>query len=183
MFFVSSMILFSFGDYVIDEAGGRGARGKKTKQVNHDSIDFITYYDTIVQFIKNHEGFMPKSYYCAGGYLTIGYGHVILPNESYTTITEEQATNILKNDLNYSINYVKNLTCLTGKKLLIAGHFCYSYGIGYFSKSKMRFLMENNLNLDKEMLNHNFYINQFNHKVYSEYILNIRKFELRLWKK
>ena len=45
------------------------------------------------------EGFRSEPYVCAGGYLTIGYGHKLLPSDSYKIISPEKAQQILENDL------------------------------------------------------------------------------------
>ena len=52
-----------------------------------------------VELIKSFEGFKAEPYVCAGGYLTIGYGHKLLPSDSYKTVNIEKAHQILENDL------------------------------------------------------------------------------------
>jgi len=52
-----------------------------------------------IELIKMFEGFKPEPYVCSGGYLTIGYGHKLLPSDSYKQITIEKAEIILQNDL------------------------------------------------------------------------------------
>lgn len=52
-----------------------------------------------VDLVKKFEGFSSKVYLCAGKKRTIGYGHVILPNENYENIQEEMAEDLLKRDL------------------------------------------------------------------------------------
>lgn len=52
-----------------------------------------------VELIKLFEGFKSEPYVCAGGYLTIGYGHKLLPSDPYKIITPEKAVQILENDL------------------------------------------------------------------------------------
>lgn len=52
-----------------------------------------------IKLIKMLEGFKAEAYVCAGGYLTIGYGHKLLPSDPYKVITEEKAEQILHNDL------------------------------------------------------------------------------------
>jgi lysozyme len=52
-----------------------------------------------IELIKSFEGFKPEPYICAGGYLTIGYGHKLLPSDPYKIITQEKAIQILENDL------------------------------------------------------------------------------------
>lgn len=52
-----------------------------------------------IKLIKSLEGFRAEPYVCAGGYLTIGYGHRLLPSDSYKKISREKAEQILENDL------------------------------------------------------------------------------------
>ena len=52
-----------------------------------------------IELIKSLEGFRSEPYVCAGGYLTIGYGHKLLPSDSYKIISPEKAQQILENDL------------------------------------------------------------------------------------
>lgn len=52
-----------------------------------------------IELIKQFEGFKPEPYVCSGGYLTIGYGHKLLPSDNYKTINIEKAGVILENDL------------------------------------------------------------------------------------
>lgn len=52
------------------------------------------------RFIRVWETFKPEPYLCPAGVNTIGYGHAILPAESFPgPITEAQAEAILANDL------------------------------------------------------------------------------------
>jgi lysozyme len=52
-----------------------------------------------IELIKHFEGFKREPYICAGGYLTIGYGHKLLPSDPYKNITPQKAHQILENDL------------------------------------------------------------------------------------
>ncbi|MGL5149361.1 MAG: SH3 domain-containing protein [Clostridium sp.] len=72
--------------------------------VHKDYITFSSASDNkistgLINFIKAYEGFRAEPYYCAAGVLTIGYGHAIRPGESFTSITEAQATELLIQDL------------------------------------------------------------------------------------
>jgi lysozyme len=49
--------------------------------------------------IKESEGFSATAYKCPAGIWTIGYGHVILPHESFTEITEQQGEYLLIKDV------------------------------------------------------------------------------------
>lgn len=52
-----------------------------------------------IELIKKYEGLKLQKYLCPGGYWTIGYGHKLKPDESYESITEEEAFNLLIQDL------------------------------------------------------------------------------------
>lgn len=52
-----------------------------------------------IDLIKYFESFSAEPYLCPANYLTIGYGHRILPNENFEKITEEEAEIILKKDM------------------------------------------------------------------------------------
>ena len=55
--------------------------------------------DRGLNLIKQFEGFSAKPYVCAGGRWTIGYCHVILPDETFTEITEDEAIVLLSRDV------------------------------------------------------------------------------------
>ena len=49
-------------------------------------------------FIARFEGFRATPYVCPAGKRTVGFGHVILPGEFFTTVTRDQALTMLKTD-------------------------------------------------------------------------------------
>jgi len=55
-----------------------------------------------IELVKEFEGFRSEPYLCPAGYLTIGYGHVVTPQEKerlVKSITEEEALRLLVWDL------------------------------------------------------------------------------------
>ena len=50
-----------------------------------------------IDLVKRHEGFISNTYLCPSGYKTIGFGH---RTDEMTTITEPEAENLLRRDLN-----------------------------------------------------------------------------------
>ena len=62
-----------------------------------------------INLIKQYEGFSAKKYLCPAGYSTIGYGHRVMPYETYTTITEKQAERFLYQDIEDSEDIVNTL--------------------------------------------------------------------------
>ncbi len=62
---------------------------KTGTRISQKGLDLITGY----------EGFEPKPYRCQAEKLTIGYGHVIQPGETFTSITEQEAKELFRKDL------------------------------------------------------------------------------------
>lgn len=52
-----------------------------------------------VELIKHFEGFRQTPYVCAGGYLTIGFGHKLLPSDRFNSVSLEKAEQLLRKDL------------------------------------------------------------------------------------
>lgn len=62
-----------------------------------------------LQFIAKHEDFMPMPYRDSAGNWTIGYGHLIKPNEEYlhhAVLTTDQGFDLFRNDLREFEGYV-----------------------------------------------------------------------------
>lgn len=62
-----------------------------------------------LNLVRLHEGFCPKPYLCPTGHLTIGYGHVIKPEEHFTLIQTEEAESLLRQDMEVAGKQVKAL--------------------------------------------------------------------------
>lgn len=60
-----------------------------------------------VDFIKRHEGYRSKVYRDIAGNRTIGWGHMLLPNETFTEVTQPQAESLLYYDLRQAEAVVK----------------------------------------------------------------------------
>jgi lysozyme len=61
--------------------------------------------NAIVENLKIEEGFRTRPYVCSAGYLTIGFGRNI--SDSGLGISEEEAEYLLKNDVNRTIDEVR----------------------------------------------------------------------------
>lgn len=59
--------------------------------------------------IKKHEGFVGTVYKDQAGKPTIGYGHLIKPGESFTTISEPEAVALLAQDVSIAVDAVSQL--------------------------------------------------------------------------
>ncbi len=97
-----------------------------------------------LELVKKFEGFSPVVYLCPAGYPTIGYGHVVRPEEMerYASgITKEEAEELLRQDLQRFEVGIKGL--LKGVKLgeysmdaLLS--FTYNVGLYAFKASTLR---------------------------------------------
>lgn len=67
------------------------------------SLHSVDNFFTLLNNLKRHEGFMPHSYVCPAGAVSIGYGRNIDSDAGGLGITEEEADHLLKNDVGRSI--------------------------------------------------------------------------------
>jgi lysozyme len=83
-----------------------------------------------LEVLKREEGFRGEVYYDAAGYPTIGYGHKLLPGESFDTIDQARATELLANDLGSAEDAVNGAVSI----LLAQGQFdalvSFTYNVG-----------------------------------------------------
>lgn len=90
--------------------------------------------DKGLRFIAYFEGFKPEMYYCAGGKPTIGFGHVILPNESFGTITIPEAFDLLRSDIRFPIQVTVELKQNQVDALC---SFIFNIGVRAFARSTL----------------------------------------------
>ena len=69
--------------------------------------DAMKTSDLGIALIKRFEGFCAKVYTCPAGKPTIGYGHVVKSDERFGTLTEAQATELLRADADIAAHSVK----------------------------------------------------------------------------
>jgi lysozyme len=95
--------------------------------------------DPAIRLIKKYEGLKLRPYICAGGKNTIGYGHVIRPNENFHHINEDQAHNLLVRDIRDAeeamIRFVKVPLNNNQRCALIS--FIFNLGPGNFQRSTL----------------------------------------------
>jgi len=141
-------------------------------------------YTHVINYIKEHEGFMPVKYKCAAGIPTIGYGHVLHTFESIPEIiSEQQADLILRNDFDKALKYINySLPQLGSNQKLALAHFVFSLGIGRFNQSGLKQKIVNNEELDSIWLQYCYYKTGKAKTTYSDYAYKIRKWELELFK-
>lgn len=93
-----------------------------------------------INLIKKFEGFSAKVYLDSANLPTIGYGHLIKKGEKFTTITEEQAVEILKKDLNIAERAVNRLinVPLNQYQFNALVSFTFNLGSGSLQRSTLR---------------------------------------------
>ncbi len=109
-----------------------------------------------LELIKSFEGFSSTVYLCPANIKSIAYGHVILPNEKFTTITKEQAETILKKDLAEAIEQVNKLidAPLTLNQFSALVSFVFNLGYKALATSTLRGVVNANdhLNVPAELI-------------------------------
>ena len=93
-----------------------------------------------IELIKYFEGFSSNIYTCSGGYKTIGFGHKVLPNENYTSISLATAEEILAKDLFKAERSVINLinSPLTDNQFAALVSFTFNIGGAALQRSTLR---------------------------------------------
>jgi lysozyme len=80
--------------------------------------------------IKKWEGWSPVPYKDVAGLWTIGYGHLILPGESFTRITEVQGDALLEADMARTWNGIRAGFRRTPTENQRAAFLCFAYNVG-----------------------------------------------------
>ena len=97
--------------------------------------------DKLVRFIASYEGFSSTPYRGVDYQnRTIGYGHVILPGEKFTSLTKEEALALLKKDLAKYEKSVNNEfgSILNQNQFDALVSFCYNLGVHVWHKGEPR---------------------------------------------
>lgn len=145
-------------------------------QINKDNL-----YDFTIEHLKSKEGFCSKPTVSCDGLLTIGYGHVIKKSENYSTLTELEATDLLKADLNRNIDFVEKHTSLKHNKSLALGCLAFNVGSGRLLKYIKEDSLLHNNNIDK-ILHYCNYRSLKGNLISSKALKERRKFELFIYK-
>ena len=93
-----------------------------------------------IDLIKRFEGFSSKVYICPAGYPTIGYGHLVRSGESFNEISETEAEEILRKDVESAERAVLRLVSvpLTDGQFDALVSFTFNLGSGAFQRSSLR---------------------------------------------
>ncbi len=99
--------------------------------------------DVGIALIKRFEGFCAKVYTCPAGKPTIGYGHVVKPDERFGTLTEAQATDLLRADADIAAHSIKRFisTRLSQNQFDVLVSFTFNLGGGALETSTLRGLI------------------------------------------
>lgn len=96
---------------------------------------------TLVDILKQFEGYRPTPYICPGGYKTIGYGHLIKPGELFQTLlTPDDAHQLLLQDINdveYQLSSLIKVSLNLGQRDALIS-FIFNVGLNAFQRSTMR---------------------------------------------
>ncbi|MFN4196623.1 MAG: lysozyme [Caldimicrobium sp.] len=90
-----------------------------------------------IELVKRFEGFSPKIYLCPAGYPTIGYGHVVLPEERErfaSGISKEEAEKLLIEELRkYEKKVISLLKNVKLHEYCIDALVSFSYNCGIYA--------------------------------------------------
>lgn len=95
--------------------------------------------DEALNLIKSKESFSATVYICPSGIPTIGWGHAVLPNEFFTSITKEQGTDLLRKDVTIAENCINKAVKvpLSQNQFDALVSFVFNNGVNAFLKSTM----------------------------------------------
>lgn len=103
--------------------------------------NFTRIKSILIPFIKYFEGFSGDRYLCPAGFPTIGYGHLIKPDEQFEEpISLEEATKLLEEDLynfHKEVTYVLSGLIFTPFQYTALVDFTYNLGLGNFQTSTL----------------------------------------------
>ena len=94
-----------------------------------------------IDLIKRWEGYSATVYSCAGGWPTIGYGHVVLKGENFDDgVDESTAVNLLKKDVGKSEYAVGRLIAVDLDQFQFDAlvSFTFNLGAGALQRSTLR---------------------------------------------
>jgi lysozyme len=154
-----------------------------------DSNLFVTLEDTIEDYvvakIKKHEGFRSNPYYCAGGHLTIGYGHLMRNTDTFKKLSHKRAERILRQDFNKSLRAALRLSPILKEdtniyKRYAIAHFIFGKGSGNYSKSRLKYLVDNQLDIRNEIRRWN-KIHNNGKVITSKWLSDINEWRIKLY--
>ena len=98
-----------------------------------------------VEAIKAFEGFSPLEYTCVAGKRTIGYGHVLMPEENYICgLSEKKAEELLITDINIIEKAVDSSVKVPLEEYQRDALVCFAFNIGIYAFQRSTLLKELN---------------------------------------
>lgn len=99
--------------------------------------------ENLLELLQTFEGFRETPYVCAGGYRTIGYGHVLRASDPLQKITKTAALDLLREDARIAAIAVNRLihVPLTQNQLDALTSFTFNLGSGALQRSTLRRLI------------------------------------------
>jgi lysozyme len=94
--------------------------------------------EACLDFIRAFERLRVRPYLDAGKRLTIGYGHLIQPGETFGEVTKERAEQILRIDVEEAAKSVTGLGDLRQCEFDAVTSFVFNLGAGHFKTSTLR---------------------------------------------
>lgn len=96
--------IIDFNNEALDELNAAAAAIEESKEPDYIIVEHAS--DNVLEAIKNTEGLRLEAYYCPSGKLTIGYGHTAGVYEGQTLSCEEEAMELLREDVAIRENIV-----------------------------------------------------------------------------
>lgn len=143
-------------------------------------IDRDSLYDSCIIEIKRCESFSEEIYLDNDGHATIGYGHHIKGDETFSDkIGVEEASSLLEEDFNTYLHIAEKYVKDYNKQLAI-GMFMFNVGEGRYKKSRLKIIVDCDLPIDNEIVKWCHYrSNGVVHE--SSGLLKRREFELSIY--
>lgn len=135
-------------------------------------------YETIVLYIKSHEGLELRPYKCSAGVWTIGWGHRIKDGESFGKISMVEANAMFLRDFNERFESARRAyPGLERRKLLVLTAASYNLGTGIFlNKNSVSKAIKQGRSIRFALIKYCLVNKKFN-----QVISNRRKFECALY--
>ncbi|HCI49109.1 MAG: hypothetical protein A2977_03770 [Alphaproteobacteria bacterium RIFCSPLOWO2_01_FULL_45_8] len=118
------------------------------RRVNGQDDTFVN--TQAIRLIKKFEGKSLVPYACPGGYKTIGWGHRVLPYESFVSLTLREAEVLLVHDLQRCGRTLTQLVTVPLERHQEAAllSFLFNVGGGAFQRSTLRMKVNRQEHLD-----------------------------------
>ena len=151
-------------------------------QKRAEAQSFFNYrlYEQVIENLAYLEGFRAEVYLCPADFPTIGHGHLIKAGERFGRITRAQADSLLRVDFDASLKLIDSK--LDYNKRLALAHFVFNLGIGRYSRSTLKSLVEAGEPVGAELLKWVYY-RANGKKRKSARLEEARRFEILIFEK